>query len=293
VILRVATRASRLSLIQVEEAMEWARRAIPGLRYEPVKVSTLGDKVRDKPIHAIGRIGVFEKEVDRAVLEGLADVAVHSMKDLPSRLPEGLEIVMVPPRGDIRDSIVPPPKGDMRGARVGTSSIRREALTRLYYPEARVETLRGNLDTRLRKLREGLYDHIIVAEVGLRRLGALDERLPLDPLKWPPAPGQGLIAVVAPSGSRVAEILRKATHKPSHAMAEAERGLLSTLGVGCRVPVGGFSYIKGETIVVMGAHIDPDRGIRWVRAKGDVERAREVGEEAGYMLSRLLEGSEH
>ncbi len=289
--LRLATRPSKLSLAQLWEAVEYLKASVKDLEVEVVKVSTLGDKVRDKPIHAIGRIGVFEKEVDKAVLEGRADAAVHSMKDLPSRLPGDLEIVFVPPRGDVRDSIVPPPPpgGPGRGARIGTSSVRRTALTRLYYPEARVEVLRGNLDTRLRKLRDGLYDYIIVAEVGLRRLGERVDRLAMDPDRWPPAPGQGLIAVVAPRDSPVAEALRKATHKPSHAMAEAERGLLAGLGVGCRLPVGGYSYIKGSTIVVKGAYIDPERGIEWVQARGDLERARSVGEDAGSRLLRMLE----
>ncbi len=289
--LRVATRPSRLSLLQVEEALGYINSVRPGLKFEIVKVSTLGDRVRDEPIHRIGRIGVFEKEVDRAVMDGRADVAVHSLKDLPSKLPGDLEIVAVPPRGDPRDSIIPPPPpGGLRpGARVGTSSIRREALTRLYYPQARVEVLRGNVDTRLRKLREGLYDHVILAEAGLRRLGASIERLTLPPEKWPPAPGQGLIAVVAPRGSRAAEVLAGATHKPSHAMAEAERGLLRGLGVGCRLPVGGYSYVKGTVIVVRGAYIDPGEGITWVEAKGDLEKARAVGEEAGARLQRILE----
>ncbi|MCE4601815.1 MAG: hydroxymethylbilane synthase [Desulfurococcales archaeon] len=292
-IIRVAARGSRLSRAQVREVEEYIRSSVPSVRLQHIEVTTLGDRVRDRPVHLIGRIGVFEKEVNKAVLDGRADVAVHSLKDLPSALPPGLEIVVVPPRRDPRDSIVPrPPKAGLApGSRVGTSSVRRAGLARLHYPGVKVEPLRGNLDTRLRKLEEGMYDYIIVAEAGLQRLGSKVPRLKLDPLVWPPAPGQGLLAVVAPEDSRVAGLLRRIDHRESRAMAEAERGILYSAGSGCRAPLGGYSRVHGQMITVWASTIIDGR-LHVARARGPIERARAVGEEAGYMISKMLEGDE-
>ncbi len=292
-IIKAAARGSRLSRAQVREVEEYIRGRIPGAALRHIEVSTLGDKVKDKPLHLIGRIGVFEKEVNKAVLDGRADIAVHSLKDLPSTLPPGLEIVLVPPRGDPRDSIVPQPPetGPAPGSRIGTSSLRRMGLASIHYPGAKVEPLRGNLDTRLRKLGEGRYDYIIVAEAGLQRIGASVPRLRLDPLIWPPAPGQGLLAVVAREDSRIAEVLRGIDHKESRAMAEAERGILSSAGSGCRAPLGGYSRLHGQMITVWASTV-VNGSLHVARARGPIEKARAVGEEAGYMISKLLEAVE-
>ncbi len=289
--LRAAARSSKLSIIQVLEVERYLRSRIPGVRLDHIPVKTLGDKVRDKPLHSLGRIGVFEREVDKAILDGRADIAVHSMKDLPTRLPRGLEIVLIPPRADPRDSIVPkPPRSGIRaGARIGTSSIRRSSLARLYYPDARVEALRGNLDTRLRKLDSGQYDYIIVAEAGLKRLNVSRRRLVLDPLQWPPAPAQGLLAVVARADSAVARLLRPYSDPRAKAMAEAERGLLEALGPGCRIPVGGFSVVRNGEVILRAALISGSRPV-WVKSRGPLGKARSVGLAAGEELASLWDG---
>ena len=286
--LRAAARSSKLSIIQVREVENYLRSRIPGIRLKHIPVKTLGDKVRDKPLHSLGRIGVFEREVDKAVLDGRADIAVHSMKDLPTRLPPGLEIVLIPPRADPRDSIVPKPpsSGIQPGARIGTSSVRRASLARLYYPHARVESLRGNLDTRLRKLDSGKYDYIIVAEAGLKRLNVSRQRLVLNPLQWPPAPAQGLLAVVARADSDAAKLLKPHSDPRAKAMAEAERGLLEALGPGCRIPVGGFSMIRNGEVILRAALISGSRLV-WVKSRGPIGRARSVGLAAGEELASV------
>ncbi|MCE4612982.1 MAG: hydroxymethylbilane synthase [Desulfurococcales archaeon] len=292
---RVATRGSKLSIEQVKIALSHISRVLGKVEYELVIVKTRGDIVTDKPIRDIGFKGVFEKEVNQAVLDGRADIAIHSMKDLPARIDERLDIVVVPPRGDPRDAIVPPPPGPTlrslpERAVVGTSSARREALLLYHNDGITVKPLRGNLDTRLGKLSAGEYDYIVVSEAGLQRLGVRVERLVLPIYDFPPAPGQGLIAVVGLKGDPLASKLRKADDKLSRIMAEAERAFLEKAGGGCRIPVGGVAVVRGDKILFTAAVVSPD-GSRafWVRSKGDIRDPRRVGLEAGEAISAGIE----
>ncbi len=296
--LRVATRGSRLSLVQVDIVLRELRKHIPGLEFEPVIVRTRGDVVQDKPLHMIGGKGLFEKEVNLAVLRGEADIAVHSAKDIPSAMDPRLEIVYVPPRGTPNDALVARPGRPLDGVEslppgsvVGTSSVRRRALLLHYNPRLRVETLRGNVDTRVRKLLSGLYDYAVMAAVGLERLGlSVPYRLlPLD--KFPPAPGQGIIAVVAPRDSGVARALSRYSHQLTMRMLEAERSFLEHANAGCHVPLGGVSQPVGTgQLAFIAVLLSPDGGRAvWVRMKDDVERARELGRRVGELVASLYD----
>ncbi|MEB3851395.1 MAG: hydroxymethylbilane synthase [Desulfurococcales archaeon] len=295
--LRVAARGSRLSLEQVRIAMEWVRRSVPGLAYEVIRVTTRGDADRSKPIYLTGIRGAFEREVDQAVLSGDADVAVHSMKDLPSRLPNGLEIVTVPPRGSPYEALVPRggaptlnPEHLPPGARVAAGSARRRAMMLAANPSVELTWIRGNLDTRLRRLDEGRADYLVAAEAGLERLGVRRPWRRLAPVPYTPAPGQGLIAVVAPSESSVARLLRGTRHPAAWAEAVAERVFLEGLGGACGRPVGALARLEGagRVRVLVGVFHPEGRGALW----GET-RSRDPAEagEAAASLARSLEAS--
>ncbi|MEM1873920.1 MAG: hydroxymethylbilane synthase [Acidilobaceae archaeon] len=281
---RVATRGSRLSIAQTMLALEHIKRIYPKLEFEIVTVKTKGDIVRDKPLYEIADVGIFEKEVNQAVLRGEADIAVHSLKDLPGRFSEELEIVYAPPRDPPFDAIVfrkssPKSLEDLPpGSVVGTSSIRRAAQIRFANDRVRVENIRGNVDTRLRKLESGAYDAIVVAEAGLLRLGVSInyQRLPLIP--FTPAPGQGLIAVVAPRDSPIAEMLRGRADRATWSMLVAERSFVETLRAGCKAAVGAVSTYREGELVMVSCVLSPSgsKGF-WVRAREDASRAEKLG----------------
>ncbi len=302
----VAARGSKLSLRQVEIAMENISSRIPGLRYRVLVVKTRGDIVRDKPLPLIGGKGLFEKEVNKAVIDGRADIAVHSLKDLPSEIDPRLEIVYAPPRGPVNEALVPreglavdlsKPLPRLVAERVvGTSSVRREALLRYYSGSVTVKPIRGNLDTRLSKLDRGDYDFIVVAEAGLARLGVKRRYKKLPVEEFPPAPGQGIIAVVALRDTALAEKLSSLVDPVTKAMLVAERAFLSTASAGCHVPLGGVALPAGTgRLVFTGAVLSPD-GSRavWIKLRRDLEQAEALGREAGeiaYSVSdRLLRG---
>ncbi|BAA81310.2 hydroxymethylbilane synthase [Aeropyrum pernix K1] len=296
---RVAARGSRLSLLQVEQALEeLSRYAGVSMHWEVVRVKSAGDVWSDRPLESIGVVGVFTREVDRAVASGAADIAVHSLKDMPTSGYGGpLKIVYIASRPSARDALIsrqgPGRVEDLEpGSTLGTSSARRRALSLHYNPRIRVENLRGNLDTRLRKLREGLYDAIIASEAGLIRLGVDVEYTPLDPSYFPPAPGQGFVAVVARVGSNVEKMLRDLDKPPWWHVAWAERGVLEGARAGCRTPVAAYAEPLGRSMVrVTAAALSPD-GSRayWARAEGRIEEARRIGVSLGEELSRVVEG---
>jgi len=290
----VAARGSRLSLIQVEIAMEWLSRKIPGLTYRVLKVTTRGDAARDKPIYLTGLRGAFEREVDQAVLEGRADIAVHSMKDLPSKLPSGLEIVAVPPRGSPWEALVPrggleplPPERLPPGTVVAAGSARRKAMILHANPLVVTTWIRGNIDTRLRRLDEGRADYLVVAEAGLERLGVERRWVTLPPIPYTPPPGQGLIAVVAPSDSGVARLLRGSSEPRAEAEARAERAFLEGLGGACGRPVGGYAEARNGSVRFTVGVYAPD-GSRAAWARLNHRDPVEAGVEAA-RLARSLE----
>lgn len=290
--LRVATRGSKLSLAQTRSALAHLASGLDEpLEYELVIVHTRGDLHQDKPFTMIGGKGVFEKEVNLAVLEGRADIAVHSLKDVPSEVSPGLVLAYTPPRESPYDVLVSRRGGlslwDLPpGATIGTSSARRSAFIRAARPDLVIKPLRGNVDTRLRKLREGQYDAIVLAEAGLRRLGVEADYWRFPPDLLPPAPGQGIVAAYAHyTRSDILPKLRMASHRETYILALAERAFLAYAGGGCHTPLGADFRLEEDTLVIEAAVASPEGSkVARVRVEGDPERPAQVGVDAALEL---------
>src|SRR5437868_1021718 len=240
----IASRGSQLALWQAR----WVETQLSALGHESriEIIKTTGDKITDVPLAKVGTKGLFTKEIEEALLDGRADLAVHSLKDLPTELPPGLVLAAIPPREDPRDAVVGKRLAELpRGARVGTSSLRRAAQLRKLRPDLAIESVRGNVDTRLRKLDEGQYDAILLAAAGLKRLGWADriaEILPVDAMCS--AVGQGALAIETRERGAGWDACRALDDAPTHAAVLAERGLLGALGGGCQVPIGAHARIE-------------------------------------------------
>ncbi|MGA2274412.1 MAG: hydroxymethylbilane synthase [Bryobacteraceae bacterium] len=278
----IASRGSQLALWQAH----WVETKLTALghdcRLEIVK--TTGDRITDVPLAKVGGKGLFTKEIEEALLDGRADLAVHSLKDLPTELPEGLALAAVPEREDARDAVIGKRLADLApGARVGTSSLRRAAQLRKLRPDVEIESVRGNLDTRLRKLAEGRYDAILLAAAGLKRLGWEDriaEILPVGAMCS--AVGQGALAIEARPGGAGWEACRPLDHLPTRAAVTAERGLLAALGGGCQVPIGAHATVEEGSLHLIAIVASPD-GSELIRgeAQGDMSDAEAVGRKLG------------
>ena len=250
--LTAATRGSRLALIQVEIVSTLLGKLDQSTSVETRIVQTVGDLDRDRPIVEHDQKGVFTKAVDDLVISGEADFSVHSMKDLPMELPPGLTIAAVPERASPYEALVSVEHGSLDelppGAVVGTSSPRRTAQIKHFRDDLEVRLIRGNVDTRLKKLKEGQYDALILAEAGLARLdrgNAIKERLSLEDFT-PPA-GQGALAIVArDNDSETLQALGAITHQPSLAAVNAERSFMETMGGGCSTPIGVNARLEGN-----------------------------------------------
>lgn len=255
----VGTRGSRLAMAQTDMFIRALRSGYPDLRVETRIVATTGDRVRDRPLSALG-VGAFVKELDHQILEGRIDVAVNSLKDMPVDLTPGIAMAAVLPRGPVEDVIIPDVAIEdlPGGAIVGTSSVRRRALVLSRRRDLVLRELRGNVPTRLRKLREGEYDAIIVARAGLERLGFEGEYRILDPQRFVPAVGQGTIAAVCSAGSPTEEMLRPLDYPPTRAEVEAERRILRLLGGGCSVPIGLWARMRGGSVRIVGVVLSED-----------------------------------
>jgi hydroxymethylbilane synthase len=242
----------------------------PGLTISLTRIQTSGDKILDVPLAKIGGKGLFVKEIEDALLSNEIDLAVHSMKDVPTALPEGLEILCVPPREDPRDALITHAGCGLDqlkpGARIGTSSLRRQAQLLHYRPDFIIEMLRGNLDTRLRKLHDGQFDAIVLAAAGLRRLAweqEITEYLPVDVSL--PAIAQGALGIEARSDDTfVRELLARFEHPATRITVTAERALLHRLEGGCQVPIAAHAVLDGDTLRLDGlvASVDGRRIIR-------------------------------
>jgi hydroxymethylbilane synthase len=257
-LLRIASRGSELALWQARAVERALLAADPEAEIRIDVVKTIGDKILDVPLAKIGDKGLFTKELDEALLSGAADLAVHSLKDVPTRLPDGLVIAAITVREDPRDVLILPPGaiGSLAslpaGARVGTSSLRRRAQLQARRPDLEVLDLRGNLNTRLAKLDRGDYEAIILAAAGVLRLGWEDRIAEsLDPLEWLPAVGQGALAVVVRADDEaILQRLRPLHHEETAAAVLAERALLRALEGGCQVPIGALGGMEDGRLVL-------------------------------------------
>jgi hydroxymethylbilane synthase len=282
--LRIGTRGSRLALAQSREVADAITAS--GVETELLTITTAGDRGADPASDPAGVKGLFVTEIVRALLDGEVDLAVHSAKDLPAVDTEGVVIAGVPERASALDVLVTR-DGDLRpGARVGTSSVRRRAQVFRLRPDVIVEDLRGNVDTRLRKLGDGEVDALIIAGAGLLRLGVVPEHAaPMSLAEMVPAPGQGCLAVQArASDDATIEVLSALDHAASRMALEAERGLMARLGGGCALPLGAFAESVPRGVRLLAVALSPD-GSRIVRTEVDGETPEEVAELAALDLS--------
>jgi hydroxymethylbilane synthase len=286
----IGTRGSQLALWQAR----WVERELnaAGIDTHIEIIKTTGDKITDVALAQLGAKaglkGVFTKEIEEALLDGHIDLAVHSLKDLPVEFPPGLALAAVPERADPRDALagkklkeIPP------GAKVGTSSLRRAAQLRHLRPDLVVENIRGNVDTRLRKLDEGQYDAIVLAAAGLQRLG-LQDRIAeiIDSDVMCPAIGQGALAIEIRTDDEITRrLLTPLNHRDTQAAVGAERALLAALGGGCQVPLGGYAVVRDDRLTLSAVAVSPD-GKRLVRAL--VEGPRQDPQALGHSAAAKL-----
>jgi len=275
--MRIATRKSPLALWQAEYVADQLRAAHPGLEVELVGMTTRGDKILDSPLAKVGGKGLFVKELEQGMIDGQADIAVHSMKDVPVEFPDGLRLSVIMVREDPRDAFVSNSFEDFaalpQGARVGTSSLRRQVQLRERRPDLEILNLRGNVNTRLAKLDAGAYDAIILACAGLIRLG-FGERIAsyLAPEDSLPAIGQGAIGIECRADdSRVNDLIAALDDPDTHCRVNAERAMNARLNGGCQVPIAGFAELVGERIHLRGLVGRPD-GSKVLRAEGEADR---------------------
>lgn len=309
----VGTRASKLAMIQTQQVIERLRQQWPNLEISIEQIRTTGDRVTDKPLSQIGGDGVFVMEIERALYDKRIDLAVHSLKDLPTVQPEGLRLVVAGPREDVRDVLVANGQvcqqpSDRQGSpafpfpnlkqnippRIGTSSLRRTAQIRALWPNAQILPIRGNVDTRLRKLEAGEYDAIVLAAAGLHRLD-LQERLagrvtylPIELMM--PAPGQGALAVETRNEAEMCELLAPLNDHVVQAATTAERLFMRRLGAGCYLPVAAYGELTAERLTLLGLVISLD-GRRQVRVRQSVpwtvNSSLEHAEQLGKTLAEL------
>ena len=266
-IIRIATRKSPLALWQAEHVAERLERTFPGCRTELVKMTTQGDKILDAPLAKIGGKGLFVKELEQGMLEGLADIAVHSMKDVPVEFPDGLHLAAILTREDPTDAFVSKHYSTLHdlpaNAKIGTSSLRRQCQIKQFYPDAEILSLRGNVNTRLSKLDAGEYDAIILASAGLKRLGMADRITQcLDTSVSLPAIGQGAIGIECRSDDQqINEMLSVLHDSETGLCVTAERAMNTCLNGGCQVPIAGFAQLQGEQLFIRGLVGSPDGSV--------------------------------
>jgi hydroxymethylbilane synthase len=279
----IGTRGSPLALRQVEIALEALRCSDPSVTFETRRLRTEGDRRPKAPLEEIGGQGVFVKDIESRLLRGDIDLAVHSLKDMPATTPPGLTIGAVLPREDPRDALVSHDGSPLRslrpGARIGTDSRRRAVQLLEQRPDIEVMSIRGNVDTRLRKVEAGEYDAAVLAAAGLARLGLLDRASQVfetDAIL--PAVGQGIIAIECRAeDTATAALLGRADDAASRFAANAERSFLARLGAGCRLPVGAYAEVDGTAMTLRGL-LAPDRGpLCRGTLTGHVKEAQRIG----------------
>jgi hydroxymethylbilane synthase len=295
--LRIATRKSPLALWQAEHVATLLRHAHPGLSVELVPLSTKGDRIQDRSLAAIGGKGLFIKELEMALEDRRADIAVHSMKDVPGDLADGLSIAAVLPRTDARDALLAADAKSLQdlpqGARVGTSSLRRQAQLLAARPDLKIEGLRGNVDTRLRRLDDRELDAIILACAGLIRMG-WESRIAarLEPSVCLPAVAQGIIGIECrTTEARVRSLLTPLNHPPTRLVMDAERAFAGRLGGSCQSPIAAHATLQQERITLHGLVAEPNGSRLWRDSvAGGSADARSLGER---LADRVLAAGAH
>jgi hydroxymethylbilane synthase len=281
----IGSRGSQLALWQANWVAARLREHGHETRIEIIR--TTGDKITDEPLAKVGTKGLFTKEIEEALLDGRIDLAIHSLKDLPTEVPDGLILAAAPEREDARDAMVGARLNDLTtGAKVGTSSLRRAAQLRVARPDLVIESVRGNLDTRVRKLDDGEYSAIVLAAAGLTRLGWAHRIAEvLSPEVMCPAVGQGALAVETRIEGHGRNVCAAMDHPATRAAVTAERAVLAALGGGCQVPIGAYATVEGDMLRLNAVVIAPD-GVRAVRktGEGSVAGASEIGARVGQAL---------
>ena len=283
----IATRESRLAMWQAQHVKALLEQR--GHQVSLLGMTTLGDQILDRSLSKVGGKGLFVKELEVALEEGRADLAVHSLKDVPMELPEGFDLACVMEREDPRDAFVSRHYATLaslpQGAVVGTSSLRRMALLRALRPDLKIEPLRGNLDTRLRKLDDGLYDAIVLAAAGLKRLG-LSQRIRdiFEPHAMLPAAGQGALGIEVRTGRQdVIDALAPLAHHTTWLAVAAERAVSRAMGGSCSMPLAAFATLTADTLTLDAAWGDPEGVLALVSVQGsarvtDLASATALGE---------------
>lgn len=287
---RIGTRGSPLALAQAHETRSrlMAAHGLSEDMFEIVVLSTKGDRITDRSLALIGGKGLFTEEIEAQLTSGELDFAVHSSKDMPTKLPDGLHLSAFLPREDIRDAFIGRTAKRLldlpHGATVGSASLRRQALIRRLRPDLDVIVFRGQVDTRLGKLANGEADATLLAYAGLKRLGKTDVPTELlDPVSFPPAPAQGAICIESRIGDdRINGLLEAIDDRPTHAAVTCERGFLATLDGSCRTPIAGYATVEGDHIQFRGMILTPD-GSRYheIETSGPAASARKLGADAG------------
>ena len=293
----IGTRGSRLALRQSEIVLSQLKRLFPEVPFELKTIRTGGDKRPTETPLATEAIGFFTKELEEALLAGQIDLAVHSLKDLPIKVPEGLGIAAVTERANPQDVLVTPKGRSLdalsRGSRIGTGSPRRKAQLLYARPDLEIVPIRGNVETRIQKIASQGFEGIILAACGLFRAGVEDAKRWLIPFETMlPAPGQGALAVEIRSDDEdIRKIVNGLDHLPSRLATVAERAFHASLGGGCQLPLGALATVEGETLRLEGVLLDP-QGRKRIRLS--IEGSKEKAEEIGTLLGKRLkeEGAE-
>lgn len=298
--LRIGTRGSQLALWQAHAVRGalCAALAVPEEEIEIAVIRTTGDQVRDRPLADVGGKGLFTKEIEEALLDGRVDVAVHSAKDVPTFLPEGLVLAACLPRADVRDVLIAPKHRTFdalpQGAVVGTASARRAALLKHMRPDIETVLLRGNVETRLRKVEGGEVQATLLALAGLNRLGLSGHATEVfDTDRMLPACGQGAVAIECRADDdRTRSRLAAIDHRTTRLALEAERAMLAALDGSCRTPIAGHAVLDGGRLSLRGLVVAPDGSEVWRAAgAGAAEAAAEIGKEVGAdLLARVPAG---
>jgi len=289
--IRIATRKSPLALWQAEEVSRQLALLYPDLNIELVKIVSKGDKILDAPLAKVGGKGLFVKELEQAMLDGEADIAVHSMKDVPMEFPEGLHLSVIMEREDPTDAFVSNHYSRLEelpeNARIGSSSLRRQLQIKEVMPKAQMLNLRGNVNSRLQKLDKGDYDAIILATAGLLRL-EFDERIKtrITPEQSLPSVGQGAVGIECRVGDeRIESLIAPLNHQQTHTRLIAERAMNHRLNGGCQVPIAGFAILENNELYLRGLVGRPD-GSEVVRGeiKGSADNAEALGRQLAEQL---------